>query len=213
MPSGLKNLEWRLEVFAAELAPQQTFSEKNLRLRVYSTLLAQYIMTHGWWHLGYCDLYRCLIGNIREAIPQTSLQLMSQKFILEKQAKCFQHAQAIAELCAIVLDIGIDDLVLDIEVAECAYQAGRILCLGRAANARGFHLSPRQVTEQATHCLLLIKRLSAMYSILAPVVSLQFGMKSLTDSITGSRPRKTHPAGKHRAIIRGKLSSCRRAKF
>lgn len=170
VPMGIEHLENQLLVFSDSLLPEEVYSEKNLRLRVHSPDLPRYIMVHMRWHQGYCDLYRCLIGDHRESIPFAPRQLINRSYMLEKQIQCFRHATTIAGMCAIIVDMSLDSLVLDAEIAECAYQAGRILSLASASNAQGYHLTARETTEQTTRCLLMVKRLAIMYPILASMV-------------------------------------------
>lgn len=127
-------------------------------------------MIHIWWHQCHCDLYRCFLANLRESLPQRTLDQLPSQFVLDCQAKGFQHARAIADVCSLVTGIGSDALVLDMETAECAYQAGRILIHATPTHTQALVAPFSLVIQQVNSCILFIKGLAAVFPTVSTIV-------------------------------------------
>lgn len=182
IPSTFATLEKQLDAFASKLPPAEVFSEKNLRLRTYSRALPRYVMTHIWWHQCHCDLFRCLIPGLQESFPPSTLAQLEPVFVIDERSKCVKHARAIAEICALVLDLDCDVLILGIDMAECAAQAARILCCGWYINIGGIMMpSLEEFTVQANCCLSLIKRLREIYPAVSSIVSVNHLLIKIID--------------------------------
>ncbi|KIW33509.1 uncharacterized protein PV07_00355 [Cladophialophora immunda] len=170
IPDEIREHEQMLDAFSQNLPLSATFSEKNLRLRVFSPWLSRYIMTHLWFQACYCDLYRCFLGQFHESFPYSQLCHFDRDFVLRGQAKCFQHAVNFTEICALVLALKPGNIKLDPEVADCTYHVARIILYGRI-DPTAFCMTPDQVTERATHCLRFLQRLAREYPTVFPIVS------------------------------------------
>ncbi|KAJ5820486.1 hypothetical protein N7474_006077 [Penicillium riverlandense] len=164
-------LDSSLQEFALHLPDSISFSEKNFHLRAFSKSFPRYIMIHIWWHQCHCDLYRCFLANLRESLPQRTIDQLPQPFVLDCQAKGLQHARAIADICSLVTGTDPSDVVLDMETAECAYQAGRILIHATQTHAQALVAPFSLVTQQLNSCILFIKGLAAVFPTVSTIAN------------------------------------------
>lgn len=171
IPTTVRALESSLEAFELELPSPIAFSERNLHLRASSKWLPRYIMIHIWWHQCYCDLHRVFLTNLRESMLQSALDQLDAQFVLECQTKCFHHASAIAKIFSLVEDLESSALNLEIEIAQCAYQTGRILLHRLSECSEIYFPPPSCVIEQVNNCILMVKRLSSLYPTVSSIVS------------------------------------------
>ncbi|KAJ5097376.1 hypothetical protein N7456_008097 [Penicillium angulare] len=169
IPTVTNDLSSQLDHFALSLPQSVALSEKNLHLRAYSKWLPRYIIMHLWFQQCYCDLYRCFFPNLRESFHQETLYQLDPQFILDCQAKCLQHARQIATVCSLVRGLDFDNLVLDIETAECVYQAGRILLHGSQITLEEMHPPEPSTVGLVNDCILFIEQLALMFPTAGPI--------------------------------------------
>lgn len=127
---------------------------------------------HLWFQQCYCDLYRCFFNNLRESYRRELLYQLDFEFVLDGQVKCLQHARQIATICSLFRGLGSDDTVLDVETAECVYQAGRILLHGSQITMEGNETFESSTVGLVNECILFIEHLALMFPTAVPIVSI-----------------------------------------
>lgn len=171
IPTMAHDLISQLDNFELNLPQSVTFSEKNLHLRAYSKWLPRYIIMHLWFQQCYCDLYRCFFPNLRESFHEEKFYQLDPQLILDCQSKCLQHARHIATICSLVRGLDLENLILDIETAECVYQAGRVLLHGSQMTMEGINPPEPSTVELVNNCILFIEQLALMFPTAGPIVS------------------------------------------
>lgn len=166
------DLEAQIDDFALNLPQSATFTEKNLHLRAYSKWLPRYIIMHLWFQQCYCDLYRCFFAKLRESFPDDILYQLDPEFVLDCQLRCVRHARQITSICSLVRELGFDNLILDMETAECVYQAGRII-LHATQRAFGTDQPENSREKLVNDCIHFIEQLALMFPTAGPIVSSQ----------------------------------------
>lgn len=169
----MRHLEKQLDHFKSRLPAADTFTEENLELRTYSRSLPRYVMIHMFWHWNYCELFQCLIPGLKESISSDQFAVVNHDLVAQIQDKCFQHALSISEICRLVLGLDCSELILDIEMAECAYHAAHLLFHCHTLNPTRFDGKLENVVDTAYSCSKMVNFLSTMYPGLSSMVRSQ----------------------------------------
>ncbi|KAK1987286.1 hypothetical protein LZ30DRAFT_580353 [Colletotrichum cereale] len=123
----IKGLVDELEGLRLSLSPMFAFDKKNLFLRAYTPQRTPYVMLHTWWHQCQCDMYRFTIPGFREGLPFEELQNLPPDFIAYCRDKCLEHALAVADIMAMVIDMGKDIFITDPALVMCTFHSARVI--------------------------------------------------------------------------------------
>jgi hypothetical protein len=115
-------------------------------------------MTHLWWQQCHCDLYRIALVGRRESLSKDSINSLDPAFVKHCQRRCFEHAKAMAEMFALVLQFEKGVPVSDLDLPVLSYQCANTLYYTLAICGHEFDISYATVTEMATSCLKVAKQ-------------------------------------------------------
>lgn len=164
-------LEKQLETFQARLPEFERFSRKSLSLRVFFPRLSRWVMTHVWWHVCHCQLFRCVIPAIPQTFSQGLADILGENLTLDYERRCLEHAISVASIFSLLREMTADTCVLDMDMAECALKASEILLLSRESIKHLLGVSQADVLQHASVCLQLAESMVEMYPAVAPIVS------------------------------------------
>lgn len=156
MQTTVLTLHKELDDFAAQLPTSFQFSESSLHLRAYSPRLCVFVMIHLWWRQCHCDLYRIGLVGLRDALPRSVLENISESFLEHCLRQCIDHSTEIVNIFSAALRMRAQ-MVADIDLAMCAYQSTRVLMYAHHINAEKFDLGADVVVERANVCMQAIK--------------------------------------------------------
>ncbi|ROV92521.1 hypothetical protein VSDG_06642 [Cytospora chrysosperma] len=158
IPRKCEELQAELDAFEGRLPVPFKWNEANLRLRAYHPRLCVYLMTHLWWQQCHCDLYRIALVGRRESLSKDSINSLDPAFVKHCQTRCFEHAKAMAEMFALVLQFEKGVPVSDLDLPVLSYQCANTLYYTLATCGHEFDISYATVTEMATSCLKVAKQ-------------------------------------------------------
>lgn len=131
-------------------------------------------MTHVWWHVCHCQLFRCLLPTIPQTFSQRLAGCFNEALMAEYQTKCLDHAVSAALIFAALSEINSDTCILDSDMAECAFKAAEILLLSSESTAHRAGISQAEILQHASTCLSLAQSMLAMYPAIGPLVGARF---------------------------------------
>lgn len=173
LPRKCEEFQAELDAFEGRLPGPFRWTSSNLRLRAYHPRLCVYLMTHVWWRQCHCDLYRIALVGRRESLSRKAIGMLDPAFVKHCQTQCFEHAQAMADMFALVTQFEKGVPVSDLDLPVCVYQCANTLYYTLAACPDDFALSPASVADMAINCLKIVKQ-SAPGPAAAAIVSNEF---------------------------------------
>lgn len=114
-------------------------------------------------------------------MPEMMIELLPLDFRLDCQIKCFEHANAIANILFALRNLHVDFPFMDSGISVCTYQCARILLYAYRTNADRFSLTYNTVAEKIELCLSVLKNLPGRSLSRESIVS-QFLSESLFHS-------------------------------
>ncbi|KAH8170989.1 fungal specific transcription factor domain-containing protein [Sarocladium implicatum] len=168
-----------LKVFQSRLPGHERFTARNLTLRAYSPRLARFVMTHVWWHVCHCQLFRCLLPTIPETFSQRLFSILGEALVNEYQQKCLEHAIGAANILSSLGEIDKEACVLDMDMAECAFKISEILLLSSESIRAGLGIDRAGIHRHATTCLRFTESMLGLFPAIAPIVSYDSRFDSL----------------------------------
>lgn len=122
------------------------------------------------WHQSHCDLYRILLTGYPEAAPEVVLEAVDPAFLAEAERYCLLHATAIIEILTNLNQQSTSRLLLEFDIAICAYHATRlVLFISRFGRTRD-RPSPEFATSRADLCLAALKRFYGTSALVRPII-------------------------------------------
>ncbi|KAI0377649.1 hypothetical protein F5Y04DRAFT_272995 [Hypomontagnella monticulosa] len=122
------------------------------------------------WHQSHCDLYRILLAGYPEAAPGVVLEAINPTFLAEAERYCLLHATAIIEILTNLNQQSTSRLLLEFDIAICAYHATRlVLFISRFGRTRD-RPSPEFATSRADLCLAALKRFYGTSALVRPII-------------------------------------------
>lgn len=170
----LLRLEEDLLAFQSRLPGHERYSQKTLSLRAFSPRLARFVMTHTWWHVCHCQLYRCLLPTIPETFSQRLFNIFGETAVAGYQNKCLEHAISAVSILTSFLELERDPCTFDMDMAECAFKIAEILLLSSESTRAQMGIGHAEILHHATGCLRFAESMLEMYPAIAPLVRFPF---------------------------------------
>jgi hypothetical protein len=164
-------LEGDLSDFQSRLPGHERYSQKTLALRAFSPRLARFVMTHVWWHVCHCQLFRPLLPTIHETFSQKLADALGEALVSEYQRKCLEHALHAVSIMSALRTLNNDVCILEMDMAECAFKVSEILLLSSEATRGLLGLGRAEILQSASVCLQFTESMLDMYPTLEPLVS------------------------------------------
>lgn len=142
--------------------------------RIASMLGNQWLPRLIWvqisWHQSHCDLFRLLLRGYPEAAPAVVLDAIDPNYAVEAEQHCLTHSMAIIEILTTLNQQSTSRLLLEFDIAICAYHAARLLLfISRFGKTRS-RPSPEFASSRADLCLAALKRFYGSSALVRPII-------------------------------------------
>ncbi|KAI1771210.1 hypothetical protein F4818DRAFT_215905 [Hypoxylon cercidicola] len=122
------------------------------------------------WHQSHCDLFRLLLHGYPEAAPAVVLEAIDPDYAAKAERHCLRHATAIIEILTSLNQQSTSRLLLEFDIAICAYHATRLLLfISRFGKTRD-RPSPEFASSRADLCLAALKRFYGSSALVGPII-------------------------------------------
>lgn len=122
------------------------------------------------WHQSHCDLFRLLLHGYPEAAPAVVLDAINSEYAAEAERHCLRHSTAIIEILTSLNQQSTSRLLLEFDIAICAYHATRLLLfISRFGKIRD-RPSPEFASSRADLCLAALKRFYGSSALVSPII-------------------------------------------
>lgn len=132
--------------------------------------LPRTVLVHISWHQTHCDLFRLLLAGYPEAAPTVVLGTINPDYAAEAERHCLQHSTAIIEILTNLNQQSTSRLLLEFDIAICAYHATRLLLFISRFGKTGNRPSPEFATSRADLCLAALKRFYGSSVLVRPII-------------------------------------------
>jgi hypothetical protein len=156
LPQRVAALEEDLRQFAARLPASFRWSEPNVRLRAYSPRLCVYLMTHVWWEMCHCELYRVVLAGLPDGLPANAIVRLDPGFVAACRRKAYEHARAMADMFGVLLTMDNGVPVTDLDLPVCVYWCARMLLYGLETSAEELAITKEGVVEMMRVCRMVL---------------------------------------------------------
>ncbi|XXH02916.1 hypothetical protein Hte_009306 [Hypoxylon texense] len=122
------------------------------------------------WHQSHCDLFRLLLHGYPEAAPTVVLDAIDPEYASEAERQCLRHSTGIIEILTSLNQQSTSRLLLEFDIAICAYHATRLLLfISRFGKTRD-RPSPEFASSRADLCLTALKRFYGSSALVGPII-------------------------------------------
>ncbi|KAI1371825.1 hypothetical protein F4677DRAFT_282334 [Hypoxylon crocopeplum] len=122
------------------------------------------------WHQSHCDLYRIMLTGYPEAAPGVVLNAVDSDYVAEAERQCLKHSTAIIQILTNLNQQSTNRLLLEFDIAICAYHATRLLLfISRFGKTRD-RPSPEFAASRADLCLAALKRFYGSSALVRPII-------------------------------------------
>lgn len=139
-------------------------------MRAFSPRLPRFVMTHVWWNLCHCHLFRCFVPTVPHAFNKRLADCFDEQNVAQYQKRCLEHAITAALIFTSVRDLNSDTCILDLDMATCAWKTAEILLLSDESTRRHLGLEHADVLRHASVCLAFAQSMVGMYPTIEPLV-------------------------------------------
>jgi hypothetical protein len=160
-----------LSDFQARLPGHERYSHKTLALRAFSPRLARFVMTHVWWHVCHCQLFRPLLSTIPQTYSPKLITALGEVLVVEYQKKCLEYAIQAVSILSALQTLDTEVYVLDVDMAECAFKLSEILLLSSEEIKGRLGITQAVIVQHVSVCLRFSESLLEMYPTVKPIVS------------------------------------------
>ncbi|KAI0828106.1 hypothetical protein F5Y06DRAFT_225316 [Hypoxylon sp. FL0890] len=122
------------------------------------------------WHQSHCDLYRILLPGYPEAAPSVVLNTLDPDYVSDAEQSCLKHSAAIIEILTNLNQQSTSRLLLEFDIAICAYHATRVLLFISRFGRTVERPSPEFATSRADLCLAALKRFYGSSVLVRPII-------------------------------------------
>lgn len=150
------------------------FSIENLEAHSQSPWLSRYVMLHTSWHQCNCDNLSLFLIGYRKALPRSIIEQVDPDFVAQARRRCNDHARALAEIFAAILQLKVDLPIMDTDVAICAYHCARLLLYFYRSSSPDATYPTEKAHEHVHLCLNIVNTLFQSSPVTAVLVSLHF---------------------------------------
>ncbi|OTA68731.1 hypothetical protein K449DRAFT_151347 [Hypoxylon sp. EC38] len=122
------------------------------------------------WHQSHCDLYRILLSRYPEAAPPVVLGALDPKYLVEAERYCLKHSTAIIEILTNLNQQSTSRLLLEFDIAICAYHATRLLLFISRFGRTADRPTSEFATSRADLALTALKRFYGSSPLVHPII-------------------------------------------
>ncbi|KAI0150085.1 hypothetical protein F4776DRAFT_191779 [Hypoxylon sp. NC0597] len=122
------------------------------------------------WHQSHCDLYRILLSGYPEAAPPVVLGTLDPEYLAETEQYCLRHSTAIIEILTNLNQQSTSRLLLEFDIAICAYHATRLLLFISRFGRTADRPTSEFATSRADLCLTALKRFYGSSALVRPII-------------------------------------------
>ncbi|RDW77957.1 hypothetical protein BP5796_05809 [Coleophoma crateriformis] len=119
-----------------------------------------------WWHQCFCDLYRIVFENFREAIADTILQKIPESYIHSYRKHAFNHAMKLVAIFETISKLGSRGqyIVTESFLGTNAYQCARILSHAKQLSPDDNAIADEEIIRTLTICHDVLTELRGVYT-------------------------------------------------
>ncbi|RDW85204.1 hypothetical protein BP6252_02794 [Coleophoma cylindrospora] len=161
-----EEFDHELEHFHRMLPEEFQFGERTMVLHAHSPFRRTIIMIEIWWHQCFCDLYRIVFENFREAVADTILNTIPESYIYSCRKRAFNHAMKLVGIFETISKLGSRGqyIVTESYLGTNAYQCARIISHAKQLSPDDNVIADEEIIRSLTICHDVLTELRGVYT-------------------------------------------------